>query len=483
MNLQRKQLDQLSDDVVTYDLSTTNYSVLFILSGNRTYYQNYIQANDELVQQIIFAQEKFPSLDTTFQEFLKANNAMVELELEAMDTQNSSLFSDTQYKEREEVLQQKTIALQNSIKQLSTSKLRNFINISFILLPIGVSFIAFLIIVILYLAHRVQKRYNYYLYLQQCTESLIGIHEDFADHDLSCLYPIIKNEFNADFVGVINASEHDKDIWGEGFIKEKQAMSNDLISILNASNYPKDILHVDDKSINPSFKSWLKKYHCKSCWIIHRRNNLRSVILYIVFQSKSKRLDQSTSLFLQELTSLLLLTFMRMKHEEELFTLATTDALTGINNRRMFKERLVKEKKRHKRFSMSSCLMVLDLDYFKEVNDTYGHDIGDMVLKHFVNSILTSLRDIDIVGRIGGEEFSVFLPSTTIKQAYNVAQRILTYVNETPFTHQNIVIAYTVSIGITSIINQSTSIEEDLKRADFAMYKAKSHGRNRIEIA
>ncbi len=483
MDLQRKQLDQLSNDIRAYDLRLTNCTLMFILSGNRTYYQDYIQTNDEFDERIKLAQENFPPLNTILQELLVLNTNLVKLEIEAMDTQNSTLFSDADYNQQKEIYEQKSINLQDSIKQLSTSTQRNFISTFFILFIIGGSFITFIIVVTLYLAHRVQKRYSYNLYLQQCTDSLIGIHEDFSDHDLSCLYPIIKNEFAADYVGVININEHAKDFWGQGSIKEGQSMSHELVTILNSSNYPKNILVVDDKSIYPAFNTWLKKYHCKSCWIVQKNNNLRNVVLFVMFQSKSKRLDPSIALFLQELTDLLLLTLMRMKHEEELFTLATTDALTGINNRRMFKERLVKEKKRHKRFSMSSCLMVLDLDHFKEVNDTHGHDIGDMVLIHFVNSVQTCLRDIDIIGRIGGEEFSVFLPSTTIKQAYNVAQRILAYVNETPFMHQNIVIPYTVSIGVTSIINQSIPIEDDLKRADFAMYKAKSHGRNRIEIA
>jgi len=334
----------------------------------------------------------------------------------------------------------------------------------------------------LYLAHRVQKRYSYYIYLQQCTDSLIGVHDNFSDYDLSCLYPIVSKEFNADYIGVTNFNEKEKDVWGKGSISDGKSMSLELVNILESSNYPKNSFVVDEDTVYPSFKQWLLKYNCKMCWIIRCSNNHRSVVLYVAFISKPRKLDSSSEVFLKELCNLLLLTFMRMKHEEELFTLATTDTLTGINNRRMFKERLIKEKKRHKRFSMCSCIMILDLDYFKEVNDTYGHDIGDLVLQHFVVSLQACIRDIDIIGRIGGEEFSIFLPSTTLKQAYTVSQRILKHVEDTPFTHENLIIHYTVSIGLTSIINQTTPIEEDLKRADHAMYKAKSHGRNRIEI-
>lgn len=173
---------------------------------------------------------------------------------------------------------------------------------------------------------------------------------------------------------------------------------------------------------------------------------------------------------------------IRKKAEEELRILASTDALTGVNNRRKLMEVLEGEIRRAKRKNWDLSLMVLDIDHFKRVNDTYGHVVGDQVLCHFVTAIKDSIRDIDVVGRIGGEEFVVLLPEIPIEQGVIVAERVRATVEGRAVVLPQDTLNITVSIGIAEMQTGELS-KHLLIRADKAMYSAKEKGRNRVEIA
>ena len=165
----------------------------------------------------------------------------------------------------------------------------------------------------------------------------------------------------------------------------------------------------------------------------------------------------------------------------ELERLATTDALTGIPNRRAFQERANREILRIDRYGGSACLMMLDIDHFKQVNDTYGHDAGDEVLRIFASRIDHRLRETDILGRLGGEEFAVFSLEVGIDAGSHLADRLLQDIRSTPITWQNHVIPVTSSIGVTLLKEGERSLDEALARADKALYRAKKNGRDRVE--
>lgn len=161
--------------------------------------------------------------------------------------------------------------------------------------------------------------------------------------------------------------------------------------------------------------------------------------------------------------------------------LAITDPLTDLFNRRRFEAALENEFKRTMRYgSPNSCLMI-DIDFFKKVNDEYGHHAGDVVLKETAQVIKGCLREIDIVARWGGEEFIVLLPETKKGEALGVASRILEVISGHSFAQ--ITQQITVSIGLAGVPDPSIVTAENLIHAsDLAMYEAKSKGRNRIEI-
>ncbi|MDZ7831349.1 MAG: PAS domain S-box protein [Desulfobacterales bacterium] len=168
--------------------------------------------------------------------------------------------------------------------------------------------------------------------------------------------------------------------------------------------------------------------------------------------------------------------------EKDLTRLADTDDLTGLFNRRVFLERLAHEISRCKRYGKAAVLMMLDLDHFKKVNDTYGHAGGDMVLREFARILMETVRETDVSGRMGGEEFAVLLPETTIDAAMPVARRILHLIRESAVVIDGEEIRFTASIGLAQVHADDTHPEPMLARADAAMYQAKDKGRDRAEI-
>lgn len=163
---------------------------------------------------------------------------------------------------------------------------------------------------------------------------------------------------------------------------------------------------------------------------------------------------------------------------------AHQDFLTGLANRRYFLELAEQEISRSIRYGSLLAVCMLDLDFFKKVNDTYGHKVGDVVLKKLSALFGESLRNIDIVGRIGGEEFAIVLPETDKKHALEVAERIRQLVEHTKITLENgPPLKFTISIGIAMFDDKDTNIDILLNAADQALYKAKNTGRNRVCMA
>lgn len=172
--------------------------------------------------------------------------------------------------------------------------------------------------------------------------------------------------------------------------------------------------------------------------------------------------------------------------ERRIMDLAATDPLTGVLNRRAFMERLEQEIERSRRGKTPISLIMADIDYFKRVNDRYGHQDGDIVLQRFVDQLTTSLRAYDFTARYGGEEFFVCLPGADGSQAGSVAERLRKRVEEMEvvFPDGSRSIRITASFGVVSFLPEpQESIDSLIKRADEAMYRAKNEGRNRVCMA
>ena len=160
-------------------------------------------------------------------------------------------------------------------------------------------------------------------------------------------------------------------------------------------------------------------------------------------------------------------------------TLATTDPLTGLFNRRHFLDSLDAEWSRFQRYYRSVSVLMLDIDHFKSVNDRYGHAVGDAAIKAVAAACLEGKRKSDIVGRLGGEEFAILLPETSMSRARTVADRIRKRVMSAQILAEGIQFGVTVSIGIAEATVSMSGIDALMGAADHALYQAKAEGRNR----
>jgi diguanylate cyclase (GGDEF)-like protein len=170
--------------------------------------------------------------------------------------------------------------------------------------------------------------------------------------------------------------------------------------------------------------------------------------------------------------------------QHELERLAQTDSLTGLANRRHFMLLAEKELSRTLRYGGALTVLMVDIDFFKKTNDTYGHSTGDIVLQALAERFRAELRDQDIVGRLGGEEFAIILPQTDAASALEVAERLRLAVETNGVVlPQGLPIRFTVSIGAAVLSDSNTNIEILLSQADKALYQAKRTGRNRVVAA
>jgi len=170
----------------------------------------------------------------------------------------------------------------------------------------------------------------------------------------------------------------------------------------------------------------------------------------------------------------------RTRAQRKLLYLATTDSLTTLANRTRFLDVFERERNHAQRNDGSLSLLILDLDHFKLVNDRYGHDIGDEVLKYVAAAISQRLRKTDLACRLGGEEFGVLLPGANLHQAVAVAEDIRRSIADVPYTREEIVIPLSVSIGAAEFDEDGSDLETLYAVADNHLYKAKKAGRNLV---
>ena len=170
------------------------------------------------------------------------------------------------------------------------------------------------------------------------------------------------------------------------------------------------------------------------------------------------------------------------QNEEALKRLANTDGLTGVLNRRRFMELARQEVARSRRYGGPLSLIMLDVDHFKAVNDTHGHEVGDEVLVSLSKVCRKVLRQVDLFGRVGGEEFMALLPETDLAAAAKVAERLRLELARHPVSGSHPQLRVTISLGVSQLV-PDMRLSDLMRTADDAMYRAKQNGRNRVEIS
>jgi two-component system cell cycle response regulator len=160
---------------------------------------------------------------------------------------------------------------------------------------------------------------------------------------------------------------------------------------------------------------------------------------------------------------------------------AITDPLTGLHNRRYMERHLSMLVNQATQAGHTLSILVADIDYFKRVNDTYGHDAGDNVLREFATRLRRNTRGIDLACRLGGEEFVIIMPDTELSRAMQVAERLRACIAAEPFqVNAEITLEVTASVGVSTLETRNDTPETLFKRADLALYAAKRNGRNRV---
>jgi len=170
------------------------------------------------------------------------------------------------------------------------------------------------------------------------------------------------------------------------------------------------------------------------------------------------------------------------KTMEELVEMSFVDSLTEVYNRRYFMHRLRDEFERGNRYQRHFCCTIIDVDHFKEVNDSYGHLMGDTALRAVAGVLRRSVRAADVICRYGGDEFGWLLPETDLQGAYQAAERVRQAVAQADVARQDRILRLTVSCGVSSFSNATGRMEDVLAQADTELYKAKEQGRNRTSV-
>ena len=212
------------------------------------------------------------------------------------------------------------------------------------------------------------------------------------------------------------------------------------------------------------------------------------VLLFMIFSAYTERLlaiihDMTVKLkkyhFRLELT-VAELEAENIEHQrlvEELENISITDPLTSIYNRRKFNELLAMEIERSKRYQNTLSIIMCDIDHFKKINDTFGHDVGDKAIRKFSKQIRENIREIDMLARWGGEEFMILMPNVSVENAHSIAEKLRMIIEKTAIETAG---SFTASFGVTDLMLDDTA-ETFIKRVDQALYKAKHGGRNKVE--
>jgi two-component system cell cycle response regulator len=167
-------------------------------------------------------------------------------------------------------------------------------------------------------------------------------------------------------------------------------------------------------------------------------------------------------------------------YHDEIYRLTTVDGLTQVSNRRYFEDTLDRELSRCRRYQRSLSLVMVDIDHFKKINDTWGHLAGDAVLKDVATTIRGRIRREDVIARYGGEEFALLLPEIDLKGAVAMAEKVRKLVEKHHFSFDSEDIPVTVSCGVASLAKKNETASALVKRADEKLYQAKDKGRNRV---
>ncbi len=310
--------------------------------------------------------------------------------------------------------------------------------------------------------------------IESLTDSCISFYH-FVDHDqenltLGAWSTRTKNEFcQARGEGQHYPLSH-AGVWTECFYRRTPVIHNDYSSVPNKKGLPDGHASVVRQLVVPTIRDG-------------------KVVSILGVGNKAIDYDQRDAELVSYIADLVFSIVENERAEEQIHQLnnqlerlAMSDELTGLANRRAFFVRGEEDLKMARRYAAPLSLLMLDIDRFKGINDNYGHHVGDQVLQLVATTMQGLIREVDKLGRIGGEEFAILLPNTGPEEASNLAERLRIAVEKKTLQSEGQAICVTISVGVTAFGRNTTTLDDLMRDADAALYRAKNQGRNRVVL-
>lgn len=252
---------------------------------------------------------------------------------------------------------------------------------------------------------------------------------------------------------------------------QKEKLSNAILEVKDKENVVQELISLQQEK-QQEFENAKQTLEFLNSQIEEQKNNL--LLKEVVIADQKNIIATLVVLFM----IIVILGLNGIRQNRLLKNLSQTDSLSSLYNRRFMLNKLEEEISKYKRYKVPFSILLIDIDFFKKINDSYGHDKGDFVIKQISNLMQNNIRNTDICARWGGEEFLILTPNSDLKAALTLANNLKELIEKTNFDIKDCV---TVSIGI-STFNENLNQENLLKLADDALYKAKEKGRNKIEF-
>ncbi len=477
-------------NIQTYDVILTTEAKLYAIDSDSSHQVIY----DETLILLEEAFDEVVDFDPNYQSYIdridEANILLVDLELQAFDLSSKYHNSEairillsqeySQYKEMYALVLNELIEDINSTHNARYEQLEDTLNFNLLIIfSVFILIIIFLVIVYIVL----ERRMRFEQKLTVISHRLLSTDET-IDSVFEYTLNEIKDFFKLDYVLILNHRGQGK---AESYTSSLNKQDKDFDKNIKEQlkYFPSDVRNVERcsrYSLSKDKRDRLEILQASDVLrLISKVNESLALELVLISKHSHRLYSNLDQLGLQNLMDLLLLFLDQSSYKQNLYHLATYDTLTHILNRRSFLRELDNILYHHKKSQQTCHMIMMDLDLFKNVNDEYGHAVGDEVLRHFTSHAQACIRADDVFGRIGGEEFAIVLPNSTEKIALRVANRIRELIESQALNIDAYSIKYTVSLGVTKV-NDNDTASTLMIRSDKALYKAKNNGRNQVQM-
>ncbi len=471
-----------------YDEVLTMSARMSAFTGDRRWIRRYREHVTMLDEQLKEAVIIYPKAKIIIQKISTANDQLVEIEENALVLsakgelqQAQEMLFSSDYENNKDIYM---AGINELINQLNNQKIKNQTEFSHLFYLTILTFIILLILlgfIIWKMMHVLIQHIEIENMLSLITKKLQTPHHETIDEYIRWSLNLFAHKARADYVFLTKKrkGKFTTIISEWGITTDRQC---DELHYNKVANLAANIEISEDNSDITQPSDELKELGLVNILCQTKPTDTREYYQLCMVNPKKKQLnwDKNDSSILSWFTDIIIRALDAIDKTHKLQLLAERDSLTNLLNRRKFIEVLTLEWNQYRRYETSYILMMLDIDHFKDVNDTYGHSAGDHVLAEIAAIMKHCVRAVDVVGRLGGEEFSILLPGTDIKEAKTIADRIREQIQTAAIFTEGKIINTTISIGITPFFDQDKSSTEVLSRADKALYKAKQSGRNKV---